>query len=177
MRGRAGYLSLQKLFDVVGKRETQGFRPPGELSMKTIGDISNLNHLGHVLSMSHVSHMVKSDFPLPKARQRARFSSEAGCTLAIDHMIYCGPQKLEGGGRKMAKRNLTVELDDEMIRKAKVVAAKRGTSVSRLVANKLEDLIEADVRYEEARERALKALANAKPRGGRSWRREELHQR
>lgn len=77
----------------------------------------------------------------------------------------------------MAKRNLTVELDDEMIRKAKVVAAKRGTSVSRLVANKLEDLIEADVRYEEARERASKALANAKPRGGRSWRREELHQR
>lgn len=77
----------------------------------------------------------------------------------------------------MAKRNLTVELDDEMIRKAKVVAAKRGTSVSRLVANELEDLIEGDVRYEEARERALKALASAKPRGGRSWRREDLHER
>lgn len=77
----------------------------------------------------------------------------------------------------MTKRNLTVELDDEMIRKAKVVAAKRGTSVSRLVANELEDLVEADVRYEEARERALRALANAKPRGGRSWQRVELHQR
>lgn len=77
----------------------------------------------------------------------------------------------------MAKRNLTVELDDEVIKKAKVVAARRGTSVSRLVAMKLEDLIDDNVRYEEARERALKALANAKPRGGRSWRREDLHQR
>ncbi len=77
----------------------------------------------------------------------------------------------------MAKRNLTVELDDEVIRNAKVVAAKRGTSVSRLVANGLEDLIEGDVRYEEARERALKTLANAKPRGGRSWKREDLHER
>lgn len=77
----------------------------------------------------------------------------------------------------MAKRNLTVELDDEVIKKAKVVAAKRGTSVSRLVAMELEDLVEDDVRYEEARERALKALANAKPRGGRNWRREDLYER
>lgn len=77
----------------------------------------------------------------------------------------------------MAKRNLTVEVDAEVIRKAKIVAAKRGTSVSRLVAMELEDLAEEDVRYEDARERALKALANAKPRGGRSWLREDLHQR
>lgn len=77
----------------------------------------------------------------------------------------------------MAKRNLTVELDAEVIRQAKIVAAKRGTSVSRLVAMEIEGLADNDVRYEEARERALKALANAKPRGGRSWRREDLHQR
>lgn len=77
----------------------------------------------------------------------------------------------------MDRRNLTVELDNEVIRKAKVVAAKRGTSVSRLVAMELEELIEDDARYEDARERAQKALANAKPRGGRSWRREDLHQR
>ena len=75
---------------------------------------------------------------------------------------------------EMPKRKLTVEPDDEMIRKAEIVAAKRGTSVSRLVATKLEDLFEGDVRYEEARERALKALANAKPRGGRSGHREDL---
>lgn len=77
----------------------------------------------------------------------------------------------------MVKRNLTVELNEELIRKAKVVAAKQGTSVSRLVAMELEDLIERDVRYEEARKRALKALARPKSRGGRTWHREDLHQR
>ncbi|MBW3589850.1 MAG: hypothetical protein KY429_10565 [Actinobacteria bacterium] len=74
----------------------------------------------------------------------------------------------------MTKRKITVELDDEVIRKAKVIAAKRGTSLSQLIAMELEDLIEGEFRYEAARERALKALANAKPRGGRSWRREDL---
>lgn len=77
----------------------------------------------------------------------------------------------------MAKRNLTIQLDEQMVRKAKVVAAKRGTSVSRLVADELEDLVEADARYEEARERAMKALGNAERRGGRNWKREALHRR
>lgn len=77
----------------------------------------------------------------------------------------------------MAKRNLTVQLDDEMIRKAKIVAAKRGTSVSRLVADEIVELVEADARYEEAEERALRALSNAQPRGGRSWTRDDLHKR
>ena len=114
---------------------------------------------------------VHSHFP-QHAKEAAPFRKQA-VLASIEHMIYCGPQEIKWEG-EMAKRNLTVELDDEMIRKAKVVAAKRGTSVSRLVAMELEDLIEGDVRYEEARERALKALANAKPRGGRSWRREDL---
>lgn len=77
----------------------------------------------------------------------------------------------------MAKRNLTVQLDDEMIRKAKIVAAKRGTSVSRLVADEIVALVEADARYEEAEERALRALSNAQARGGRSWTRDDLHKR
>jgi len=33
-----------------------------------------------------------------------------------------------------AKQNLTVQLDADVIRKAKVIAAHRGTSVSQLVA-------------------------------------------
>jgi predicted HicB family RNase H-like nuclease len=33
----------------------------------------------------------------------------------------------------MSKRNLTVHVDDELIRQAKVLAARRGTSVSTLV--------------------------------------------
>ena len=34
----------------------------------------------------------------------------------------------------MAKRNLTVQLDEEVIRQPKLLAARRGTSISGLVA-------------------------------------------
>ncbi len=75
------------------------------------------------------------------------------------------------------KRNLTVQLDDEVVRQAKIVAAKRGTSVSGLVTQELQRLVEADERYEDARRRAQRTLARTIPRGGRGWERQELHQR
>lgn len=77
----------------------------------------------------------------------------------------------------MAKRNLTVQLDDDVIGQAKVVAAKRGTSVSALVAAELERLVADDRRYEEAWQRARRALTGATARGGRRWQRDELHER
>jgi hypothetical protein len=77
----------------------------------------------------------------------------------------------------MTKRNLTIQLDDNIIHRAKIAAAKRGTSVSGLVTHELEQLVEADERYEDAQRRAEQALGRAKPRGGRRWQRDELHQR
>ncbi len=77
----------------------------------------------------------------------------------------------------MSKRNLTVQLDEDVIRSAKVVAAKRGTSVSGLVAHQLEKLVAEDARYEEARRHASEIMKTAIPRGGRTWRRDELHER
>ena len=75
------------------------------------------------------------------------------------------------------KRNVTVQLDDEVIRAAKVLAAKRGTSVSGLVAAELGWLVAEDEQYEEAWRRARKAMDDAAGRGGRRWEREELHER
>jgi len=75
------------------------------------------------------------------------------------------------------KRNLTVQLDDEVIRRAKVLAAKRGTSVSGLVAAELGRLVAEDERYEEAWRRARTAMGEATGRGGRRWDRDELHDR
>jgi Family of unknown function (DUF6364) len=77
----------------------------------------------------------------------------------------------------MGKRNLTVQLDDAVIRRVKVAAAKRGTSVSGLVAQQLERLADADEQYEDARRRAERALGRATHRGGRQWSRDDLHQR
>lgn len=77
----------------------------------------------------------------------------------------------------MAKRNLTVQLDEATIRHAKVVAARRGMSLSGLVARQLTELAEADERYERARSVAVEALADATGRGSPRWRREELYGR
>jgi len=77
----------------------------------------------------------------------------------------------------MAKANLTLQLDEDVIRRAKIVAAKRGTSVSGLVARELGELVDQDARNEDAMRRAREILARAIARGGRSWRRDELHER
>jgi Family of unknown function (DUF6364) len=77
----------------------------------------------------------------------------------------------------VAKRNLTVQLDDDVIHRAKVTAARRGTSVSGLVAQELERLADADDRYEDAQRRAERALGRSARRGGRRWIRGDLHQR
>ena len=77
----------------------------------------------------------------------------------------------------MTKRNLTVQLDDDVIKHAKVLAARRGTSVSALVAAELERLVADDDRYEDAYRRAQRALAGTASRGGRRWRRDDLHDR
>jgi antitoxin component of RelBE/YafQ-DinJ toxin-antitoxin module len=77
----------------------------------------------------------------------------------------------------MEKRNLTIQLDEATIRRARVVAAHRGMSLSGLVALQLSQLAEADERYERARAVALEAMAEAVGRGAPSWSREELYER
>lgn len=60
------------------------------------------------------------------------------------------------------KQNITLSLDVALIREAKVLAAKRNTSVSRLLADELEERIHDDHAYECAKRAALALLDNAK---------------
>jgi hypothetical protein len=77
----------------------------------------------------------------------------------------------------MARTNLTLQLDTEVIRRARIVAAKRGTSVSALAAIQLLALVDEDERVELARARAEAILRKASSRGGRTWTRDDLHDR
>lgn len=77
----------------------------------------------------------------------------------------------------MARANLTLQMDAEVIRRARIVAAKRGTSVSALAATRLRELVDEDERVELARTRAEAILKRAAQRGGRGWTRDELHDR
>lgn len=76
------------------------------------------------------------------------------------------------------KSNITLRLDRDLLRDAKVLAARRGTSVSRLVAGQLEELVRRDRDYEAAKKRALARLEKGFDLG---WAppasREELHER
>ncbi len=75
----------------------------------------------------------------------------------------------------MAKSNLTLQLDAEVIRRARVLAARQGTSVSALVARELDALVGREARYEDARQRAIELMAAARSRGGRTWTRDDLY--
>ncbi len=58
----------------------------------------------------------------------------------------------------MATQNLTLKLPIETVRKAKVVAAQRGTSISALVAEKIDELVGEDAEYQAAKRRAFEWL-------------------
>lgn len=76
------------------------------------------------------------------------------------------------------KTNLTLQLDADLIREAKVLAAKQGTSVSRLLADQLEALVRRDKGYERAKRRALTRMDHGFDIGWTpSVLRGELHER
>ncbi len=76
------------------------------------------------------------------------------------------------------RQNITVQLDKETIHKAKVLAARRGKSVSGLLASELERLVGDDESYEVARRSAMALLEHGFKIGGRiRATREELHER
>lgn len=80
----------------------------------------------------------------------------------------------------METQNVTLALPKELLRKAKVVAAQRNTSLSKLLTHALEDMVNEDVEYQRAMESALHYLANAQPMGpteARDWSRDDLHER
>jgi hypothetical protein len=76
------------------------------------------------------------------------------------------------------KRNLTVQLDQETVEKARVLAARRSTSVSRLVSNEIQRLVDEDDAYQRASATALAHLGRGFPMGGgRLPDRDSLHER
>jgi len=67
----------------------------------------------------------------------------------------------------MKSQNVTLRLSSDTIRKIKVVAAERGSSISSLLTAKLEELVGEDAEYQAARRRALEWLAQGWHLGGR----------
>lgn len=76
------------------------------------------------------------------------------------------------------KQNITLSLDREIIRKGKVIAAKKDLSVSKMIGELLRELVENDDQYKAEKKVALKTLEEGLCLGGKiSWKREELYER
>lgn len=75
------------------------------------------------------------------------------------------------------KRNITVAIEPALLKKARAIAARRGRSVSALLADELRELVAEDGQYTAARKRALALFSTPLSLGGTPLHREELHER
>lgn len=75
-------------------------------------------------------------------------------------------------------QNVTVRLNRRTLRKAKILAAKRRTSISQLVAQYIETLVGQDDAYERAQRQAVALLDSGFHLGGEiAASRDEWHER
>ena len=77
-----------------------------------------------------------------------------------------------------SKANVTLTIDADLLREARILAAEAGTSVSGLLRDRLEELVRRYKAYDAARRRALARLRKGYDLGFTPPRsRDELHER
>lgn len=80
----------------------------------------------------------------------------------------------------METQNVTLAIPKDILRKAKIIAVQKNTSLSGLLTGALTDLVSHQEAYEQARQRNLEMLRhgfNLGTQGKINWTREELHER
>jgi hypothetical protein len=78
----------------------------------------------------------------------------------------------------VSRANVTLSIDEDLLREARILAAQEGTSVSRLLADRLEELIRRHKSYDAAKRRALARLRKGYRLGWKPPRsRDALHER
>ena len=78
----------------------------------------------------------------------------------------------------MTKQNVTISLSRQTLRKARILAARRETSISGLLASQIETLVGEEEAYERAERQAVALLGEGFHLGGViQATRDELHER
>jgi hypothetical protein len=76
------------------------------------------------------------------------------------------------------KTNVTLKLDADLLREARILAAEEGTSISAMLADRVEALVRERRAFDRARRRSLRRLRHAPDLGWtRPASRDELHER
>ena len=79
---------------------------------------------------------------------------------------------------RIQKQNVTVSLTRQTVQRAKILAAKRSTSISGLLEEQIEALVGQDEAWENSRRQALSMMSPGfRLGGGRMASREALHER
>jgi len=76
------------------------------------------------------------------------------------------------------KQNITLSLEKELIKKGKIIAARKEISVSKMMGNLLEDIVDQHDRFEASKRNALAMMKRGLHLGGEiNWKREDLYER
>jgi hypothetical protein len=77
-------------------------------------------------------------------------------------------------------QNVTLVIPKDILRKAKILAVQKNTSLSGLLTQTLAEIVSHEESYTQARLRSLELLKNGLnlgTEGNATWKREELHER
>ncbi len=77
-------------------------------------------------------------------------------------------------------QNITLAIPKDILRKAKILAVQKNTSLSGLLTQTLAELVAREEGYEQARRHNLEMLKSGfdlGTQGSISWKREDLHER
>jgi predicted transcriptional regulator len=80
----------------------------------------------------------------------------------------------------MDTQNITLSISKDVLQKVKIIAVKRGTSVSALMTGLLENLVDREEGYQAARRRHLETFKTDRFLGSKgtvTWSRKDLHKR
>jgi hypothetical protein len=76
------------------------------------------------------------------------------------------------------KQNVTLSVEKDLIKKGKVVAARKDSSISKMLSDLLKTMVENDDHYEAAKRSAFQLLKKGLHLGGTvTWKREDLYER
>jgi metal-responsive CopG/Arc/MetJ family transcriptional regulator len=75
-------------------------------------------------------------------------------------------------------KNVTIALDESLLREVRRIAADRSTSLNAMIREFLEELAERESRAVQARRRIVELCRTAQAEvGPRTWTRDDLHER
>jgi hypothetical protein len=110
--------------------------------------------------------------------ERVDLPKDLGSRILRATRILRDRSRIVTASRNSDKRNITISLSRNLLRKAKILAARRETSVSGLLAHEIESLVGEDEAYERAERQATALLERGFHMGGLiRASRDELHER